>query len=71
MYGLWSLSGTQQLPFTAAGTTVATTAQTTAAAPATQSVEQHYPAEYKAGPQEALPPYPGHGYLSPLLHIDT
>ena len=46
-----------------AGTTVVTAAQTTsAAAPATQPLQQYYPAEFKTGPQEAPPPYPGSSY---------
>jgi len=52
-----SLAGTQP---------VATAHTTSAAAPVTQPVRQHYPAEYKAGSQEAPPPYPGHGYPPPL-----
>lgn len=66
-----ALAGTQAVTTapSAAGTTVVTTSQTTtAAAPAVQPV-QYYPAEYKAGPFEAPPPYPGHGYLSPLLQV--
>ena len=46
-----------------AGTTVVTTAQTaSAAAPATQPMQQYYPAEFKTGPQGAPPPYPGSSY---------
>ena len=47
----------------AAGTTIVTTSQaTSAAAPATQPVQQHYPVAFKAGPQEAPPPYPTANY---------
>ena len=47
----------------AAGTTVVTTSQTTsAAAPATQPVQQYYPADFNAQSQEAPPPYPASGY---------
>ena len=48
-----------------AGTTVVTTAQTaSAAAPATQPVQQHYPAEFETGPQGAPPPFPGSSYAA-------
>ena len=48
-----------------AGTTVVTTAQTaSAAAPATQPMQQYYPAEFKTGPQGAPPSYPGSSHAA-------
>ena len=77
----WYISQKKRRPLShtqAAATTPPTarpataTAQTTfTAAPTTLPVEQYYPAEFKAGLQEAPPPYPAHDYptYSPVPQV--